>query len=82
VIGLQAGRSGVQILVGARDFQFSKTFRPTVEPIQFSVQWVLEAFFVEAHNSSLSSAKVKNMWSYTSTPPQQAFMGHIILQEF
>jgi len=82
VIRLQAGRSGVQILAGARDILFSKMFRPAVGPIQFSVQWVLEAFFLDAHISPLSSAKVKNMWSYTSTTPQHAFMGHIIQQEF
>jgi hypothetical protein len=71
VIRLQAGRSGVQILAGARNFLFSKTFRQTVVwPIQFSVQWVLEAFSLEAHNSPLSSAKVKNTWSSTSTPLQ------------
>jgi hypothetical protein len=39
-------------------------------------------FFLEAHNSPLSSAKVKNLWSYTSTPPQHTFVVHIIQQEF
>jgi len=82
VIRLWAGRSGVQILARARDFLFPKMFRPAVGPIQFSVLWVPEAFYLEAHNSPLSSAKIKNFWSYTSTNPQNAFMGHIIQQEF
>ena len=83
MIRLQAGRFGVQILAGAKDFLFTKTFRQALGPMQFSVQWVQEAFTLEACNSPPSSANVKNMWSYTFIPPPQyAFMGHIIQKEF
>jgi len=47
------------------------TFRPSQMPIQPSMKWVLRALSMgyEADQSSPSSVRVKNTWSYTSTHP-------------
>jgi hypothetical protein len=72
---LLAGRSRVRILAGARDLLFSKTSRPALGPTQHPIERVL-GFFQgikrpgrEIDHSSLSTAQVKNEWSYTSTAP-------------
>jgi hypothetical protein len=57
-----------------------KTSRLVLGPTQPPIQWVpgtlspgVKQMGCEAHRSPPSSAKVKNEWSYTSTPPY-AFM--------
>jgi hypothetical protein len=61
---------------GVKNFLFSTSSRPAPGPIQPPVQWVPEALFPgvkrqgrEAEHSSPTSAEVKKMWIYTSTPP-------------
>jgi hypothetical protein len=51
---------------------------PALEPTQYPIQWVPEALSPgvkrsgrEADHSPPSSAEVKNVWSYTSTPPKR-----------
>jgi hypothetical protein len=55
---------------------FSSWDRPDQRPILFSIQWVPGVLSTEvrclgrnANHRSPSSAEVKDMWSYTSTPP-------------
>jgi hypothetical protein len=57
-------------------FLFTTTSRMALGPIQPPIQWVPGAPFLgvkwpgcEVDNSPPSSDKVKNTWSYTSTPP-------------
>jgi hypothetical protein len=61
---------------GLVNFLFTTMSRPTLEPTQPLIQWVLETLFLrvkwpecEDNHSPPSNAKVKNVWSYTSTPP-------------
>ena len=73
---LRTGRSGVRVQVGSEIFLFSKTFsRPAVGPSRPTNHWVPGS--VSRVNrprrvvdrSLMSSAEVKNEWSYTSFPP-------------
>jgi hypothetical protein len=55
---------------------FNAVSRTALGPTQPLIQWVPEALSLgvkrpgrEADHSPPSSAKVKNAWSYTSTPP-------------
>jgi hypothetical protein len=57
-------------------FLFTTESRTALEPTQPPIQWVPGALSLrvkwqrrEADHSPPSSAKVKNVWSYTSTPP-------------
>jgi hypothetical protein len=57
-------------------FLFTVASRPTLRPIQPPIQWVPGAISPgvkrqgrEADHSPPSSAEVKNVWSYTFTPP-------------
>jgi len=52
-------------------FIFITVFRPTLGPTQPPVQWVLgvKQLGHEVDHSPPSSAEVKNVWNYTSTPP-------------
>jgi hypothetical protein len=57
-------------------FPFTTVSRPVLGPTQLLIQWVPGALSLgvrrpgsEADYSPPSSAKVKNAWSYTSTPP-------------
>jgi hypothetical protein len=57
-------------------FLFTTASRPVLEPTQSRIQWIRGALSLgakrpvcEADHSPPSSAKVKNVWSYTSTPP-------------
>jgi hypothetical protein len=65
---------------GQAIFLFSRTSRLAVGLIQPLTQWVLEALSprtgYEDDHSPPSSAKVKNKWSYASSPPY-AVMGFI-----
>jgi hypothetical protein len=61
-------------------FLFTTASRPALGPIQPPIQWVpgADSHGVkrpgrEAHHSPPSSAEIKNVWSYTSTP-QYTFM--------
>jgi hypothetical protein len=74
--GLRAEWSEVQVPIGLEIFLLTTTSRPTLGPTQPPIQWVTAALSVEvkrpvceADHSPPSSAKVKNAWSYTSTPP-------------
>jgi hypothetical protein len=57
-------------------FILTTTSRPALEPTHPSVQWVLGVLSPEvkqqgheADHSPTSSAKIKNVWSSTSSPP-------------
>jgi hypothetical protein len=57
-------------------FLFTPASRTALAPTQPPIQWVPGAFSLgvkrpgrEADHSPPSSAEVKNVWRYTSTPP-------------
>jgi hypothetical protein len=61
---------------GQRSFFFATMSRPALGLSQFPIQWVPGALSLgvkqwgrETGHLPQSSAKVKNVWSYTSTPP-------------
>jgi hypothetical protein len=73
--GLQAGRSGVWVLQGLGILLFTTASRMALGPTQPPIQWVLGALSLgvkrpgrEAVHTP-SSAEVKNVCSYNSTPP-------------
>jgi hypothetical protein len=57
-------------------YLFTTTFRPSLGPTQPPIQWIPGVLSLvvkwlvecEGDHSPPSSAQVKNMWSYTSTP--------------
>jgi len=60
----------------AREFSSHHCIKTALGPTQPPIQWVLGVLSAgvkwqgcEADHSSPSSAKVMNVWSYTSTPP-------------
>jgi hypothetical protein len=69
--------TGIQFLAGAMMgiFLFTTTFRPGLGPTQPPIQRVPGALTPavkqghEAVHSPPPSAKIKNVWSYNSTPP-------------
>jgi hypothetical protein len=75
--GLDDRGVGIRVPVGSRIFSTSS--KPTLGSTQPPVQWVLGASpgvkrpGREADHSPATSAKVRKMWIYTSTPPY-AFM--------
>jgi hypothetical protein len=79
VVGIATGYGlEVRVPVGSRIFPTSS--RPALGPIQPPIQWVPRALSPgvkrqgrEAHHSYQTSAEVKNILIYTSTPPY-AFM--------
>jgi hypothetical protein len=61
---------------GLRIFLFTTVSRPALGPTQPPIQWVRETLSLglkrpgrETDHLSPSSADVKSVWSYTSTPP-------------
>jgi hypothetical protein len=54
-----------------KNFVFSTSSRPALGPTQLPIQWVpgVKRTGREADHSPPTSAKVKKMWIYTSTPP-------------
>jgi hypothetical protein len=60
VTRLLAGRSGARILIGVRDFFFSKMSTPAVGPIQPPIEWVLGLKLLEreVNHSASSNADV------------------------
>jgi hypothetical protein len=77
-------RTGVRLRAEARDFLFSSTPRPSLEPMKTPIQWVTRALSLgvnpiglEANHSPASSVKVKNTWSYTSVP-QATLLGAVL----
>jgi hypothetical protein len=83
---LRAGRPRFNSRQVLRIFLFATASRPALGPTQPSIQWVAGDISPgvkrpgrEADHSSLSSAKVKNAWSYTSTSPY-AFMAWCLVK--
>jgi hypothetical protein len=77
VTRLQAGRSEFDSWQGQGIFLFATMSRLALEPTQTPIHWVPGVLFLEvkwpgceADHLPPSSAKVKNAWSYTSTPPR------------
>jgi hypothetical protein len=71
----------------AKNFHYSISFRPALEPNQPSIIWVpgvlspgLKWQGLEADYSPPTSAKVKKMWIYTSIP-SYAFMAYCLIAE-
>jgi hypothetical protein len=78
--GLDDRRVGVPVPVGSRIFLLSTSSRPVLGSTQYPIQWIPGALSSgvkqpgrEIDNSPQTSAEVKKMWIYTSTPPY-AFM--------
>jgi hypothetical protein len=72
---LRTGRSGFDTRQGLGIF-LATACRPALGPTQPPIQWVPGVLFPgikwpgrEADHSPSSSAEVKNVWSYTTTPP-------------
>jgi hypothetical protein len=66
-------------------FLLATMSRLRLGPTQPPIQWIMEALSTgvkwpgcEADHSAPSSAKVKNAWSYTSTPPHIFMALHIV----
>jgi hypothetical protein len=78
--GLDDGGCRSSSPVSVKNFLFSTSFRSALGPTQPPIKWVPGALFPgvkrpgrEADQSLPTSAEVKKMWIYTSTPPY-AFM--------
>jgi hypothetical protein len=74
--GWTIGVLGFDSRRGLGIFLFITASRTDLGPTQLPIQWVPGALSLgvkrpgrEADHSPLSSAEVKNAWSYTSTPP-------------
>jgi hypothetical protein len=74
--GLDDRGVGFRVPVGSRNFLFSTSSRPAMEPIQPPIQWVPGAICTgikrpgrEADHSLPNSTEVKKIWIYTTTPP-------------
>jgi hypothetical protein len=75
---LRAGMSGVRVPAGTGIFLFTTVSRSDLGLTQLPIQWVPGALFLGVKrpgrgHSPPSSAGLKNVWSYTTTP-QYAFM--------
>jgi hypothetical protein len=75
---------GVRVPVGSR--AFSPASRPALGPTQPPIQWVPGSLSPvvkrqgrEADHSPATSAEVKKIWIYTSTPPY-AFMAQCLVK--
>jgi hypothetical protein len=70
-ISIEARQPWFDSWQGQGIFLFTTTSRMALGPNQPSIQQVLGALSLghQADHSPPSSAKVKNVWSYTSTPP-------------
>jgi hypothetical protein len=81
VTRLRAGQPGFDSRHG-QSFFFVTGSRSTLKPTQSPIQWVLGTLFPavrapirEVVLSLLSTAEVKNAWSYTSTPHMSLWRG-------
>jgi hypothetical protein len=81
--GLDDRGVGVRALVGSRIFLTS--FRPVLRPTKPPIQWVPGTLSTEvkrrgheADHSPPTSAEVKKIWIYTSTPPY-AFVAYCLI---
>jgi hypothetical protein len=86
---LRAGRPRVRIPTPGKvnNFLISTSLRPALESIQPPTQWVTGAFSLgvkrpgsEANHLTPTSAEVKKMWIYASTPPY-AFTASCLIRE-
>jgi hypothetical protein len=78
---------GVRFPAEAGIFPFVTTFRPALGPTHPPIQGIPGALFPavkrpgrEADHSPPSSAEVKNVWRYTSTPPY-VFMAWCLVKQ-
>jgi hypothetical protein len=73
--GLEDQRFRVRVSVGSRNISYLKSSTPALGSTQSPVQWVpgLQRSEREVDHSPPTSAEVKKMWFYTSTPTY-AFM--------
>jgi hypothetical protein len=78
--GLDDRGVGVRVPLGSKNFLFSRLSRPALRSTQPPIQWVPGALSLgvkrpglEVDHSPPTSAEVKKMWIYTSTPTY-AFM--------
>jgi hypothetical protein len=76
LVFIRAGWSWVQVPVGAGNFSVHHRLQTALGPSHPPIQWLPEVLCLgvkrsghEADNSPPSSAKVKNAWRYTYTPP-------------
>jgi hypothetical protein len=68
--GLDDREVGVRVPTGVKNFLFSKSSRPALRSTQPPLQWVpgIKRPGSEVDHSPPTSAEVKKMWIYTSTP--------------
>jgi hypothetical protein len=76
---LRAERPGFNSRQGLRIRLFATASRTAPGPTQSTIQWVPEVLSPWVKRSRREAAKVKNAWSYTSTP-QYVFMAWCLVK--
>jgi hypothetical protein len=86
---LRPGWWGVSTPSRSSEFFFDSVSRPALGPIQPPIQWVPGTLYLEvkrpeheSDHSSPSSTKVKNSWSYTSTPPNTFMVLYLVTAQW